>query len=40
MKAEQKRKKIKRFFGTQPKKTSSLGLMSEIARADTGDTEG
>jgi len=40
MRAEQKRKETKRFFGTQPKKNPSPGLMAQTSRADTGDFVG
>jgi len=36
MRTEQKRKKTKRFFGTQPQKLS-LGQMAQTPRAGTGD---
>jgi len=40
MEAEQKKKKIKKSFGTQPKIKPSLGLMSQTPLAHTGDSVG
>jgi len=40
MEAEQKRKKPKRCFGTQPKKKASPGWMVQKPRAGTGDSVG
>ena len=40
MEAEQKRKKTKRFFGTQPKKKPSPGRMSQRPLAHIGDSVG
>jgi len=40
MEAEQQNKKLKRFFGTQPKKKPSLGRMAQTPWAGTGDSVG
>jgi len=40
MEDEQKQEKIKRLFGTQPKKKSGTGRMAQTSRAGTGDSVG